>query len=64
MTLLDYLSVAETAKKLCIAESTLRNKISSNQDVPKSEKIMSRRLFHKREVDAWIAAKIAEGVSR
>lgn len=54
----DILSVKEAANALLIAESTLRNKLSKNEDLPFSFKYGRRRFFYKEDVKAWLNVKL------
>ena len=54
-----YYTVKEVAHILRLAEGTLRNKLSKEDDLPKSKLIGGKRLFSYAEVHSWLSEKQA-----
>ncbi len=50
----DCLTVKQVSKRLFLAESTVRNKMSKGDDMPPSFKIGRRRLFELAKFEEWL----------
>ena len=51
---IEYLTLEEISRRLHIAPTTARNRLSRNDPMPPSIKIGLRRLFREDEFEQWV----------